>query len=142
MSAVWVAEQSPWHKGGDERMWCVRNTRYDSTHSFGDEDWCKERAAWLNDRGIARPVTVGDVEMIRHCEARAVAAARQWTPVGEGLPPVDVEVLVSCGDEWVGAAHLCPTHDEEIAPHEWRDGDWTIDGVLAWQPLPAPWVAP
>jgi hypothetical protein len=37
---------------------------------------------------------------------------------------------------------LCPTYDDEIAPSEWRDGDWTVPNVTAWQPVPAPWVAP
>lgn len=69
-------------------------------------------------------------------------ALPRWVPVGERLPPVDSEVLVTGDSGAVCMAHMCPTYDDEIAPHEWRSGDWTVHNVTAWQPLPAPWVAP
>lgn len=81
-----------------------------------------------------------DAEM---AEGAAVAEALpRWVPVGERLPPVDSEVLVTGDSGAVCMAHMCPTYDDEIAPHEWRSGDWTVHNVTAWQPLPAPWVAP
>jgi hypothetical protein len=62
------------------------------------------------------------------------------------LPETDVPVLVTYTDPNCGrvvcTAHLVPTYDDEGPPHEWRDGDWAMPNVLAWQPLPAPWGKP
>lgn len=72
-------------------------------------------------------------------DAAVAEALPRWVPVGERLPTYD-EIVLAC------------TSDGEIFMAEWREHDtepggawWSDDDeivrVVAWQPLPAPWVA-
>ena len=72
-------------------------------------------------------------------DAAVAEALPRWVPVTERLP--------------VGEIVLACTSDGEIFMGEWREHDtdpggawWSDDDeivrVVAWQPLPAPWVAP
>ena len=67
-----------------------------------------------------------------------------WIPVSERLPDADEEVIITHlhhGGRLVCAGAIMTQWDPDDA-REWRSGDWTIGDVLAWQPLPAPWVGP
>lgn len=57
-------------------------------------------------------------------------SAQQWIPCSEWLPEYGESVLCYFGtDEDFGVNHII---DEE-------DGEWFIDGVTAWMPLPEPY---
>ena len=63
-------------------------------------------------------------------EVRQNAEAEQrWIPVEERLPEYGESVLCYYEDDDYGVNHII---DDE-------DGEWFIDGVVAWQPLPKPY---
>lgn len=68
-------------------------------------------------------------------------ALPRWVPVGERLPGPDDLVLVSTSKGDVCACMYCPSYDDD-EPGRWTAGEWPIYDVVAWQPLPAAWVAP
>ena len=69
----------------------------------------------------------------------AIAALEQqrWIPVTDGLPELDTEVLVT--DQWRDIWHATYTDwcgsERFISAEE----SLTIEGVIAWRPLPEPY---
>lgn len=96
----------------------------------------------------AANLSVGDLDgaawLSRVIDAAiAEALAARWVPVGERLPEVyphygeDVLLCLANGSRRVGwRAINCDDEEGWIGP-----GDEEILDVVAWQPLPAPWVA-
>lgn len=84
-------------------------------------------------RKVVRSGTGYTTRLIKEDLDAAVAEALpRWVPVGERLPDNHNEVLV--------------TADDGIATFgSYSHGAWHVyggeAGVIAWQPLPAPWVA-
>ena len=76
--------------------------------------------------------------------AVAEALAARWVPVGERLPTPDTDVIVTrmINEHRVvsEATYRAPFDIDE--PGTWWAGEWDIYNVVAWQPLPAAWVAP
>ena len=73
-------------------------------------------------------------------DAAVAEALPRWVPVTERLPesPDDM-VLVTY--TWAGKSRVCAACYDSDDRH-WNAGEWSIGDVVAWQPLPAPWVAP
>lgn len=71
------------------------------------------------------------------------ALAARWVPVTERLPAPDTDVIVTRminGHRVVmEATYRAPFDTDE--PGTWWAGEWDIYNVVAWQPLPAAWVA-
>lgn len=61
--------------------------------------------------------------------AMVAQPASQWIPCSERLPEYGVEVLTINKDDEYEINHII---DEE-------DGEWFLDGVVAWMPLPKKW---
>lgn len=79
-------------------------------------------------------------------DAAVAEALPRWVPVGERLPAADDYVLVTYRHGLSGTLTVC-----EAAfrgqwgvedPPTWDSHGWPIQDVVAWQPLPASWVAP
>lgn len=70
-------------------------------------------------------------------------ALPRWVPVTERLPAPDTDVIVTRminGHRVVSeATYRAPFDIDE--PGTWWAGEWDIYNVVAWQPLPAAWVA-
>lgn len=56
-------------------------------------------------------------------------SAQEWIPCSKRLPKYGVEVLTINKDDEYEINHII---DEE-------DGEWFLDGVVAWMPLPKKW---
>ena len=59
----------------------------------------------------------------------ALPSAQEWIPCSKRLPEYGVEVLTINKDDEYEINHII---DEE-------DGEWFLDGVVAWMPLPKKW---
>jgi len=131
---------------------------------IGDRE---ERAKKISERardalaGVRSSITSGEeLAVIEGAIEDAVAEALpRWVPVGERLPEVGRPMLVTFHN-WPTVARddggvscavcvasmsptYCPTDEGAIVRREWRDDSGRIvPNVTAWQPLPAPWVAP
>lgn len=79
-------------------------------------------------------------ETVIEAAQRVAEALPRWVPVGERLPGPDDLVLVSTANGDVCACMYCPSYDDD-EPGRWTAGEWPIYDVVAWQPLPAAWVA-
>lgn len=102
----------------------------------------------LSQHADARNLSVGDLDeaawLVRVIDAAVAEALPRWVPVTERLPEPSVEVLVTHlhnGKTYVEEASYRDPFDAE-EPGSWWSGDWDIHNVIAWQPKPAPWVAP
>lgn len=79
--------------------------------------------------------------MIKEALDAAVAEALpRWVPVTERVPESpDEMVLITY--TWAGKSRVCAACYDSDDRH-WNAGEWSIGEVVAWQPLPAAWVAP
>ena len=96
-------------------------------------------ADWLLD--VIENIIVWDTERDKN---RAIHQVREltptieeqrWTPISERLPETPIRVQAQLDNDWIITAY----YDDG----EWYDvpGDGEpIDGVLAWMPLPKPYV--
>lgn len=112
-----------------------------------NEERAARMAAVLSESAWARGVISHELD--EACAEAAVAAAPRWIPVGERLPEQGTRVLVT--------VELPPFMGKpEINVAELHGERWIWDlpdalrtdlpkgamRIVAWQPLPAPWVGP
>ncbi len=110
-------------------------------------------SAWVKLAGEAQPRIIGHAEGVSAAQLMGakcrveisangiVSAASAWVPVTEDLPGPDDLVLVSTAKGDVCACMYCPGYDDD-EPGRWTAGEWPVDDVVAWRPLPTPWVKP
>ena len=71
---------------------------------------------------------------------KALPSAQQWIPCSERLPE-DVEIgeeyptVIFCTDK----ATYAGFYEHYLDGKWWTEGDYTVDGVIAWMPLPEPY---
>ena len=86
----------------------------------------------------------------RLTELEYLLAERKWIPVTERLPDSPIRVLIQIDNGWIITAYYDYGYDDENK-FWWSVPDWDVDGdgtyalpisnqVLAWQPLPEPYV--
>ena len=79
-------------------------------------------------------------------DAAVAEALPRWVPVVERLPHVDEYVLVTYRHGLSGSLVVCEAafrgRWDADDPPSWDSHGWPIQDIVAWQPLPAPWVAP